>query len=929
MAREIAKAYEPKQIEPRWAEFWVKEALFRADPSPSERVFSIALPPPNVTGSIHIGHMLEHTQIDTLVRWHRMRGYRTLWLPGMDHAGIATQFVVERMLAKEGIKRQDLGREEFERRVWRWKEESGGVIREQMIRLGASCDWTRERFTLEPALYRAVLHAFLQLYREGLIYRGRYMVNWCPRCQTAISDLEVVHHERTGEIWNIRYPLIDGSRPSATEYLVVATTRPETMLGDTAVAVHPDDERYQRYVGRKVLLPLMNREIPVIADSYVDREFGTGVVKITPAHDPNDFEIGKRHNLPEIDVMTDTGTMSEAAGKYAGLERFAARARIVTELKELGLIESVKEHLHAVGTCDRCKALVEPRISTQWFLKMKPLAEPAKQVVRDCLIDVIPDNQRTVLLNWLENIRDWCISRQLWWGHRIPIWHCADCKEMVPALDSKVEIVEGHARAASVPKTCPRCRGSTLTQDSDVLDTWFSSGLWPFSTLGWPDDTKDLRDFYPTSLLISGYDILFFWDARMIMMGLHLMTDRTAVDPRKAIPFRRLYLHSLVRTAEGQKMSKTKGTGVDPLQLTQEYGTDALRYMLVSMAAPGTDIALSEDRLGGAKAFANKIWNAARFLFVNLDKFEQGGTSLEELAAPEIRAQAPHAHQGKVPLVDRWLFARLADAVKAVNDALTDYRFHEAAQGVYQFFWGDFCDWYIEWVKPELQHPDRARATVAWRNLFAGFDAALRLLHPFMPFLTEELWHQLPQKPGAKSIALDSYPEGRAMTWHAAFPVNEFGLLQEIIQKLRTIRAEMKLDPKKKVVAELYSTNATVNATAEANRDGILRLSILSDLRVLAGKVPEGGGGVRSTAQFAVRVPYTAETIDVAAERGRLKKEIEKLQKAIGSKETQLGNATFRGKAPEQIIQQMEWALASQRVELQKLTDRLNQLGGE
>jgi valyl-tRNA synthetase len=926
MSREIAKTYEPKQIESHWAEFWVKEGLFTPSAGPAERVFSIALPPPNVTGSIHIGHMLEHTQIDTLVRWHRMCGFRTLWLPGMDHAGIATQFVVERMLAKEGIKRQELGREEFERRVWKWKEESGGVIKEQMIRLGASCDWSRERFTLEPALYRAVLQAFLQLYGEGLIYRGRYMVNWCPRCQTAISDLEVVHHERTGEIWNIRYPLIEGGRPSVTEFLVVATTRPETMLGDTAVAVHPEDERYQKFVGGKVLLPLMNREIPIIADSYVGREFGTGVVKITPAHDPNDFEIGKRHNLPEIDVMTETAHMSEAAGKYAGLDRFVARARIVAELKELGLMESVKEHVHAVGTCDRCKALVEPRISTQWFLKMKPLAEPAKQVVRDGVINVVPENQRTILLNWLENIRDWCISRQLWWGHRIPIWHCADCKEMVPAVDSRVEIVGGHARAAGVPKTCPKCGGSKLTQDPDVLDTWFSSGLWPFSTLGWPDETQDLRDFYPTTLLISGYDILFFWDARMIMMGLHLTNDRAGGDLGKAIPFRELYLHSRVRTAEGQKMSKTKGTGVDPLQLIQEYGTDALRYMLVSMAAPGTDIAMSEDRLGGARAFANKIWNAARFLFVNLDKFEQGGTSIEELAAPEIREAAPHAHQGQVPLVDRWLFARLADTVKTVDEALESYRFHEAAQSVYQFFWGDFCDWYIEWVKPDLQNPDRTRATVAWRNLFAGFDAALRLLHPFMPFLTEELWHQLPQKAGAKSIALEQYPAAKA-AWSDSEAVKEFGLVQEIIQALRTIRAEMKVDPKKKVEAEFFSSDAWTRGVIDANKDGILRLAILSAMNVLSQKLPEGGGGTRSTAQFDLRIPYAAETLDVAAERSRLKKEMEGLQKAITSKQNQLGNKTFRERAPEPIIKQMEEALAAQRIELEKLEARSKQLG--
>ena len=496
----------------------------------------------------------------------------------------------------------------------------------------------------------------------------------------------------------------------------------------------------------------------------------------------------------------------------------------------------------------------------------------------------------------------------------------------MPAPDSRVEIAEGHARAASVPKTCPKCGGTKLTQDPDVLDTWFSSALWPFSTLGWPDDTQDLRDFYPNSLLISGYDILFFWDARMIMMGLHLTADGGAADLAKAIPFRRLYLHSLVRNAEGQKMSKTKGTGVDPLHLTQEYGTDAMRFCLASMAAPGTDIVLSEDRLGGAKAFANKIWNAARFLFVNLEKFEQGGSSLEELAAPAARNQAPHAYQGRVPLVDRWLFGRLAETVSTVNTALETYRFHEAAQGVYQFFWGDFCDWYIEWVKPELQNPDRARATVAWKNLFAGFDGALRLLHPFMPFLTEELWHQLPQKPGAKSIALDSFPEARN-GWKDAQAAKEYGLVQEIVQALRTIRAEMKLDPKQKLSAELFSADAWTREAVEASKDGIVRLAILSDLRVLTEKLTEGGGGLRSAAHFDLRIPYAAKTLDAAAERVRLRKELEGLQKAIGSKESQLGNETFRNKAPEKIIKQMEQALAAQRIELQKLAERLKQLG--
>ncbi|HXJ18193.1 MAG TPA: valine--tRNA ligase [Candidatus Polarisedimenticolia bacterium] len=917
MPREIPKAYEPQEIEERWAKAWFDERLFRAENSGCGPAFSIALPPPNITGSIHIGHLLEHTQIDMLVRWHRMKGDRTLWLPGMDHAGIATQFVVERQLAKEKIRRQDLGREEFERRVWQWKEESGGVIKDQMIRLGASCDWTRERFTLEPALYRAVLEAFLRLYREGLIYRGRYMVNWCPRCQTAISDLEVVHHERTGEIWNIRYPLL-----GAEEHLTVATTRPETMLGDTAVAVHPEDERYQHLIGNKVLLPLVNREIPIIADAYVDREFGTGVVKITPAHDPNDFEVGRRHNLPEIDVMTPDGHMNEAAGKYAGVERFAARARIVADLQELGLLESVKDHMHAVGVCDRCKSIVEPRISTQWFCKMQPLAEPAKEAVRNGIIEVVPDNQRTILLNWLDNIRDWCISRQLWWGHRIPVWHCGDCMEMVPALDSRIEIVEGHARAASVPAKCPKCGGETLAQDSDVLDTWFSSGLWPFSTLGWPDDTEDLRAFYPTSLLISGYDILFFWDARMIMMGLHLARGAEAKD---RVPFRRLYLHSLVRTAEGAKMSKTKGTGVDPLQLTQQYGTDALRYMLASMAAPGTDIILSEDRILGARAFANKIWNAARFLFVNLEKVEAQGLTLEELAAPEIRAKAPYPVPGEGALVHRWIFSRLAAVTARVNDALENFRFHEACQTIYQFFWGDFCDWYIEWVKPQLAASDREVALAAWRNIFAALDAALRLLHPVMPFLTEELWHRLPQPAGSRSIALDKFPEPEP-GWADAASDEEMATLQEIVIAARNIRAEMKLDPKRKVAADFSTGNSVLRKLVEGNLDPLLRLAALSQLQMLSGHLDPEGTAIRSTAQFDLRIAY-GESVDKQAEVARLKKEIERLSKDIESKKNRLADQNFTSKAPARVVDDLRKTLAERQLEHKKLEDRLAQLG--
>jgi valyl-tRNA synthetase len=897
MPQEIAKAYEPQQIEPRWAEFWVKEGLFKADPNAPGPVFSMVIPPPNVTGSLHIGHMLDHTEIDILTRWHRMSGYNTLFLPGTDHAGISTQRVVVRQLSHQGIHYRDLGRDEFIKRVWQWKEESGGTIQRQMKQIGESCDWSRERFTLSPELSRVVREVFVRLYEEGLIYREKRMVNWCPGCRTVLSDLEVVHEEKQGHLWYIKYP-VAGTR----EFLVVATTRPETMLGDTAVAVHPDDERYKHWISRKAILPLMNREIPIIGDEMVDREFGTGAVKITPAHDPNDFEAGKRHQLAQIDVMTDDAHMNENAGAYAGLERFAARKKIVEDLQAQRLIEKISDHINSIGHCERSRTIVEPRVSLQWFCRMKPLAEPALAAVERGDIQIIPENRREEYFNWMRNIRDWTLSRQLWWGHRIPAWHCQNCGNIIVARQD--------------PSRCAKCGSTELVQDPDVLDTWFSSGLWPFSTLGWPEETADYKKYYPTSLLITGYDILFFWVARMIMLGLHLTGK---------VPFRVVYLHSLVRTAGGEKMSKSKGTGLDPVALNEQYGTDAMRFCLASMAAPGTDIVLSDDRLGGAKAFANKIWNAARFLFVNLEKFEQGGSSIEELASPETRAHAPHSYQGAIPLADRWLFARLAGTIKIVNDALATYRFHEAAQTVYQFFWGDFCDWYIEWVKPELQHADRVRASVAWKNLFAGFDAALRLLHPFMPFLTEELWHQLPQRLGARSIALDSFPVAKE-TWHDPQVTKEFGLVQEVVQNLRIIRAEMKLDPKKKVAGEFSSADTWARGVITANKDAIQRLAILADLQISAQKLPDSGGGMRSTAQFDLHIPYASETVDAVAERTRINKEIEGLRKAITSKEAQLGNETFRSKAPENIIKQMQEALVTQRVEFQKLMDRLKQL---
>jgi valyl-tRNA synthetase len=905
MAREIPKGYQPQEIEPKWAQFWVAEALFRADADAPPPVFSIVIPPPNVTGSLHIGHMLEHTEIDILTRWHRMRGYNTLYLPGTDHAGIATQRAVVRQLAEEGIDYRELGREEFEKRVWKWKEESGGTITEQMKQIGESCDWSREKFTLSPEMSRVVREAFVRLYEEKLIYRAHYLTNWCPVCLTVLSDLEVVHEERQGHLWHIKYPVADadGSAPGgrAGKFLVVATTRPETMLGDTAVAVHPEDERYKDLIGKNVMLPLMNRLIPIIADEMVDREFGTGAVKITPAHDPNDFEVGRRHHLPEINVMTDDGKMNAAAGAYAGTDRFEARKKIVEDLKKQGLLEKVTEHTHAVGLCERSKTIVEPRASTQWFCKMKPLAGPAIEAVESGAIRIVPANRREEYFNWMRNIRDWTLSRQLWWGHRIPAWYCEEF---------------GHVTVArETPTKCETCGSGKLKQDPDVLDTWFSSGLWPFSTLGWPGETKDFKTYYPTSLLIAGYDILFFWVARMIMLGIHFTEQ---------VPFRVVYLHSLVRTGSGEKMSKSKGTGLDPVWLNKQYGTDAMRFCLTSMATPGTDIVLSDDRMSGARNFVNKIWNASRFLFVNLEKFEQGGATLQELAGPEIRAKAPYALEGAIPLRDAWIFARLGETTEQMNDALANYRFHDGAQIVYQFFWGDFCDWYVEWVKPDLQSSDKERAVVAWRNLFAVFEAALRLLHSFMPFLTEELWHQFPKRTGAKSIALERFPEVRD-SWRNTAALEEFGLLQEIITAVRNIRAEMKLDPKKKVAAELSVADEAARALAESNRDGIVRLGLLTELKIIGGGLTQSGGAVRSSAKFDLRIEY-AETLDAAAECAKITKELEGLRKAIGSKEKQLGDETFRSRAPEKIIRGLEATLATQRIELQKLTERFEKL---
>jgi valyl-tRNA synthetase len=867
---QIEKVYEPRRFEPRWAEQWAASGIFRPPDHSTAPVFSLVIPPPNVTGSLHMGHMLEHTEIDATVRWHRMRGFRTLWLPGTDHAGIATQMVVEQSLAKQGLDRRKLGRAEFERRVWEWKELYGGTIKRQMIQLGASCDWSRERFTLDPGLSRAVREVFVRLYEKGLIYRGEYMVNWCPRCLTALSDLEVVREEVQGNLWHLRYPVAGGDG-----YLVVATTRPETMLGDTAVAVHPADERYRRFHGRSVILPLLNREIPVICDQLADPKFGTGVVKVTPAHDPNDFEAGRRHNLPKIQVIGEDGTMTAEAGPFAGLDRFEARRQVVARLEDLGLVEKIEPYPLALGKCQRCRTVVEPLVSTQWFVKTKPLAEPAIRAVEEGRTRIIPDNYAKVYFEWMHNIRDWCISRQLWWGHRIPAWHCPDCGRLTV---SRTDVA-----------SCSHCGSPRVEQDSDVLDTWFSSALWPFSTLGWPDQTDDLKTYYPTSLLITGFDILFFWVARMMMMGLEFMGD---------VPFREVYIHALVRDAERQKMSKTKGNVIDPLEVTEKYGTDAVRMALLTGAAPGTDIALSEERMASARAFANKIWNAARFLFLHMERCG-------------VQPQRPDRPAAQT-LEDRWMLSRLNACAATVNRALGQYRYHEAAQALWQFFWHEFCDWYIEIKK--LRFRENSGLTDDWRNVLFVFETSLRLLHPLMPFLTEELWQRLGAgAAGPVSIALAPYPQPD-LSLEDASAERDMETLQAIVTGARYLRAEMKADPRQSLDGTLYA-QGRVQELASAEREAIERLSGIR-LELSSGPAPQGEGLVYSTPDFdlILRVPAA----QAGEQRLKLEKQIAQLEKAIAGARRQLSDATFLQRAPAAVVDSMRAKLADYEAQLEK-----------
>ncbi|HLN02662.1 MAG TPA: valine--tRNA ligase [Bryobacteraceae bacterium] len=883
---QLEKVYEPQRFEPHWAQWWIDAGIFHADVKSDAPVFSLVIPPPNVTGSLHIGHMLEHSLIDCTVRWHRMRGDNTLWLPGTDHAGISTEMMVVRQLASEGTSRNEIGREKFIERVWKWKEQYGGTIIRQMIRMGTSCDWSRERFTMDSGLSRAVREVFVRLWEKGLIYRGEYMVNWCPRCQTVLSDLEVKHEETAGHLWHIRYPVVGTDR-----YLVVATTRPETMLGDTAVAINPRDARYFELHGKTVMLPLMDREIPIILDELADPKFGTGAVKVTPAHDPNDFEAGKRHDLPKIKVIDENARMTAEAGRYAGLDRFEARKQVVADLEQRGLIEKIEDYTLSVGRCERTKDIVEPLISTQWFVKTKPLAEKAIEVVESGKIGFIPENWTKVYYEWMYNIRDWCISRQLWWGHRIPAWHCQDC--------SKINV------AREEPRNCCQCGSARLVQDTDVLDTWFSSQLWPFSTLGWPDDTEDLRKFYPTSLLITGFDILFFWVARMIMAGMEFMGE---------VPFHQVYIHGLVRDAERQKMSKTKGNTIDPLVVTEKYGTDAVRLALLMGAAPGTDIVLSEERMESTRAFANKIWNAARLIFMNMER-----SGVQPWVPEDLQAYRPEGDEGHVRDEDRWIFSRLSEVAEFVNLAIGQFRYHEVAQELWHFFWHEFCDWYLEIKKAQLK--PESGMTADWRNLLAAFEAALRLLHPVMPFLTEEIWQRLAPATQArpKSIALASYPK-QSDAWKTSPGQLKIRYLQNIMSSARTLRTEMKLDPKVKLTGVLYSQRPELHDAAKYY-EGIIQTGTNVTLDPSYDPAPQSGAVISwPEGDIELNVPQS----NLAEQRKRLEKEREQLEKNIANSTRQLGDETFLSRAPAHVVESIKTKLVDYETQLAKVRKALN-----
>ena len=850
----LPKGYEPADVEDKWLRTWNGEQSFKADPDREGQPYSIVIPPPNVTGTLHMGHALNLTLQDILCRFQRQKGMNVLWVPGTDHAGIATQNVVERALAGEGRSRQDVGREAFVDRVWEWKQEYGDKILNQISRMGASVDWSRLRFTMDDGLSRAVREVFVQLYEQGLIYQDDYIINWCPRCMTALADLEVDHEEREGGLYEIRYPGVEGDFS-----LVVATTRPETMLGDTAVAVHPEDERYQALIGKHVRLPLTSREIPIIGDDYVDREFGTGCLKITPAHDPNDFEMGSRHDLDSIQVIDDTGFMTEEAGPdYAGLDRFECRKAVVGDLKALDLLVKQDKYLHKVGQCYRCKTVIEPTISKQWFVATTELARKARKAVESDQTRIFPANWVNLYFEWLDNIRDWCISRQIWWGHRIPAWTCTECGHLVVTRDD--------------PDRCPQCGQTSLIQDEDVLDTWFSSALWPFSTLGWPDQTRDLEVYYPTSVLVTGFDIIFFWVARMMMMGIHFMGE---------VPFRHVYIHALVRDEDGRKMSKSTGNVIDPLLMIERYGADALRFTLTAFAAMGRDIKLSESRIEGYKHFINKIWNAARFVLMNLDQ------------------KVPAFDPGQVTgFSHRYILHDIERLKQEIARSLDDYQFNEAAQSLYQFVWHTYCDWYLEMVKPDLFSGDPETQSAARACLCTTFQEVITLLHPFVPFVSQEIWSRLPGT-GQKDLSQVAYPAPRPECVAPELD-EEMALFQELVVSVRNIRSELNIGPGQKVDL-LVRADGQAARFIQGMQPVISQLARIESLTVGLDVNPPRASASGVVKGFELFVPLEG-VVDFRAELERLGKQLAKLDKDFASVQSKLNNESFVSKAPAEVV---------------------------
>ena len=872
MAKELEKMYNPRDFEDRIYQFWLDGGYFTPTIDKSKPMFSIVMPPPNITGQLHMGHAVDNTLQDILTRWKRMQGYCTLWLPGTDHASIATEAKIVEAMRKEGVTKEDIGREKFLERAWDWKRQYGGRIVEQLKKLGSSCDWTRERFTMDEGCSEAVQTVFMQLYEKGLIYRGERIINWCPHCKTSISDVEVEYEDQQGSFWHLRYPFKDGSG-----WLNLATTRPETLLGDTAVAVNPEDERYKDLVGKTLILPLVGREIPVVADEYVEKDFGTGVVKITPAHDPNDFEVGLRHNLPVINVLTEDARIVDDYPKYAGMDRYEARKAIVKDLDEQGFLVKVEPYTHNVGTCQRCHTTVEPRVSKQWFVAMKELAQPAIAAVREGDIRFIPERFDKMYFHWMENIRDWCISRQLWWGHRIPAYYCDDCGEMVVSR--------------TAPEKCPKC-GGKMHQDPDTLDTWFSSALWPFSTLGWPEKTEDLAYFYPTSTLVTGYDIITFWVSRMIFSGLEYMGDK---------PFSDVFIHGLVRDSQGRKMSKSLGNGIDPLKVIDEYGADALRFMLANGTSPGNDMRYSDEKVKAARNFANKLWNASRFILMNLS---------DEVTKPELPDQ--------LLMEDKWVLSQYNDLVKSVNDNLTKYELGIAVQNIYDFLWDVFCDWYIEIAKARLQAGGEASLNVQ-KVLVYVMANTLKLLHPFMPFITEEIWQAIPND--CETIMMAKFPEyDEALNF--ADDEREFGRIMAAVKAIRNVRAEKNVPPSRK--AHLF-IDTDFTDTFEKGASFFERLASASDVTVGKNlKVENAALAVTDSAKIYLPM---GDLIDREAELKRLQKELENCQREIRSTEGKLANKEFVAKAPEKVVNVEREKLARANERLLKIQESIRELG--